>query len=171
MKKSSFPERPLGKEQWMRIIDILSWIALMFSIVLSYILNILVLDVLLSIVGWLLFTVGMYIHYLSHLAHPRAHKSIEEIDYIAQKGVYAWIRHPGYLGLTLVAFGIAIAFGSFPSIIIALILAVHYYMLACKEEKWMLKKFGIRYEEYMRKVPDRFVPIRKTLAKLRSRSI
>ncbi len=35
------------------------------------------------------------------MARPKAHKSIEEIDNIATKGIYSYIEHPGYLGLML----------------------------------------------------------------------
>jgi len=123
--------------------------------------------VILSIAGWLLFILGFYIHYLSHKEHPKAHLDTKEIDYVARHGVYAWVRHPGYLGLILAFFGLALAFGSTPALIIALALTFHHYYLAIKEEREMLKKFGKLYAEYMRKVPDRFLPIRKIVQALR----
>ena len=46
----------------------------------------------------------------------------KDIDYVARHGVYAWVRHPGYLGLILAFFGLALAFGSIPALIIALAL-------------------------------------------------
>ncbi len=111
---------------------------------------------------------GMYIHYLSHRVHPKAHRSINAIDYVATEGIYSWIRHPGYLGLILAFFGVAVAFGSIPATIIAFILAVLHYIQAIREENLMLKKFGDKYAKYVEKVPDRFIPIRKLIRILKA---
>ncbi len=138
-----------------------TWISLALGIAVGWILNLNYSNVLLSVTGWALFTLGFYIHYLSHKEHPKAHADTEDIDYVATQGVYAWIRHPGYLGLVLSFFGLALAFGSIPGLIIALLLALYHYRLAIIEEKEMLEKFGTLYAEYMKKVPDRFLPIRK----------
>ncbi len=65
-------------------------------------------------------------------------------------------------------FGVAIAFGSVPALIIAAILSAYHYQLAYKEERLMLEKFGDIYRRYMNEVPDRFLPVRRLLKKLRS---
>jgi len=89
----------------------------------------------LSIIGWSLFILGFYIHHLSHIEHPKAHLDTKDIDYVARHEVYAWVRHPSYLGLILALFGLALAFGSIPAFIIALALTFYHYYLAIKEEK------------------------------------
>jgi len=144
-----------------------TWISLIVSIIAGWLLGLNYGNVALSIVGWLLFILGFYIHYLSHKEHPKAHADIGDINYIATRGVYEWIRHPGYLGLILAFFGLALAFGSIPGLITASALMIHHYYLAVREEREMLDRFGELYAEYMRKVPDRFLPIKRIIKVLR----
>jgi len=113
----------------------------------------------------------MLIHALSHEAHPKAHKDIKDIDYVAQRGPYSWVSHPGYLGLILMSFGISVAFGNILAIFTSVLLATYYYVLAIKEEEWMLRKFGEVYAEYLRKVPDRFIPLRKIVSRAVRRAV
>ena len=78
-----------------------------------------------------------------------------------------WVRHPGYLGLILAFYGLALAFGSIPGLIAATALAFYHYYLAVKEERETLSKFGELYTKYMEKVPDRFILIRRGIRVLR----
>ena len=144
-----------------------TWVSLIVGIATGWLLGLNYSNVVLGIIGWMLFILGFYIHYLSHKEHPKAHLDTKDVNYVARHGVYAWVRHPGYLGLILAFFGLALAFGSIPALIVALALTFHHYHLAIKEEKEMLKKFSDIYAEYMRKVPDRFLPIRKITRALR----
>jgi len=73
-------------------------------------------------------------------------------------GVYARIRHPQYTGLFLIAFGEGVvhwptilSVAAFPVIVIA------YVLLARKEERQMLERFGNVYREYQKRVPM-FIP-------------
>lgn len=73
-------------------------------------------------------------------------------------GVYAHVRHPQYTGLFIIIFGegvvhwpTIVSIAAFPIIILA------YTLLARKEEKQMLEKFGDEYRDYQRRVPM-FVP-------------
>ena len=145
----------------------LTWVSLFLGVFIGFYFNLNFINVLYCATGWLLFLAGMYIHYLSHKVHPKAHEDISTIDYIATKGVYSWIRHPGYLGLALAFLGIAIAFGSIPALIVATSLTISHYLQAVKEERLMLRKFGNIYVKYMEEVPDRFIPIRKIIRILR----
>lgn len=76
----------------------------------------------------------------------------------ATDGPYRFVRHPQYTGLFLALFGEGVvhwptlfSVGLMPLIVVA------YYWLARKEEKEMLRSFGDRYRDYMRRVPM-FVP-------------
>ena len=149
---------------------ILTWCFLVAGLLIGFIFHLNFISPLCCITGWILFLIGMHIHYLSHRVHPKAHETIDEINYVATRGIYSWIRHPGYLGIMLAFFGVAIAFGSIPAIIIATILSILHYTQAVREEKLMLRKFGRTYMEYMEKVPDRFIPLRKLIRILRDRS-
>lgn len=69
-------------------------------------------------------------------------------------GVYARVRHPQYTGLFLIVFGegvvhwpTIVSVAAFPIIVFA------YTMLARKEERQMLEKFGDEYRSYQRRVP------------------
>ena len=77
---------------------------------------------------------------------------------LATEGVYARVRHPQYTGLFLILFGEGIvhwptivSVAAFPIIVAA------YALLARKEERQMLEKFGDQYREYQRRVPM-FIP-------------
>jgi protein-S-isoprenylcysteine O-methyltransferase Ste14 len=43
-------------------------------------------------------------------------------------------------------------------IIIAIIFAILHVLTALREEKNLLERFGREYEEYMRRVPWKFIP-------------
>jgi methanethiol S-methyltransferase len=69
-------------------------------------------------------------------------------------GVYARVRHPQYTGLFLIVFGegvvhwpTIVSVAAFPVIVVA------YTLLARKEERQMLDKFGDEYREYQQRVP------------------
>jgi len=87
----------------------------------------------------------------------RIHQARRE-ETLMTDGVYARVRHPQYTGLFLIVFGEGIvhwptivSVAAFPIIVFA------YTMLARKEERQMLKKFGDEYREYQRRVPM-FIP-------------
>jgi len=140
-----------------------TWLSLAIAVYIGYLYELNVEIGIAYVTGWILFTLGIYIHYLSHKEHPKAHKEIDEIDYIAVGGVYSWVRHPGYLGLILMFYGVAIAFGSIPAMAVATLLCIYHYVLALREEQQMIKKFGELYVRYMHEVPDRMIPLRRLL--------
>ena len=87
----------------------------------------------------------------------RIHRARRE-EKLMTDGVYARMRHPQYTGLFLIVFGEGIvhwptivSVAAFPIIVFA------YTMLARKEERQMLEKFGDEYREYQRGVPM-FIP-------------
>ena len=149
--------------------QLITWCSLGVSVLIGFIFDLNFTNTLCCIVGWTLFLLGMYIHYLSHKVHPKAHEDIDAIDYVTTKGPYSWVRHPGYLGLALAFFGVAIAFGSIPALIVATSLTISHCIHAVREENLMLRKFGEIYAKYMEEVPDRFIPIRKLIRVLRKR--
>lgn len=70
------------------------------------------------------------------------------------EGLYAFVRHPQYLGLFVALFGEGVvhwptlfSVGLFPLIVFA------YYRLAKREERQMLEQFGDAYRAYQRRVP------------------
>lgn len=64
-------------------------------------------------------------------------------------GPYERVRHPIYLGLSLLAMGEALAFGSWPAIaIVAAGVVPSFAWRASAEEKLLGRTFGGRYEAY-----------------------
>ena len=75
------------------------------------------------------------------------------------KGPYAIVRHPSYTGALLTYIGTGVFFGSWISLMTALILMGFAYQKRIKvEEEAMVKGFGKEYEEYRRKT-FRLIPI------------
>ncbi len=110
-------------------------------------------------VGMGLVSAGMAIHGASHAAHKQAHRRVEEIDRLATTGIYAYVRHPGYLGIILVHFGLACFFGgTLLPFLFAALSAASFYLTALREERALLERFGREYEDYMRRVRWRFIP-------------
>lgn len=63
-------------------------------------------------------------------------------------GVYAYVRHPQYLGFLTLTFGMIIQWATLPTLILWPLLVVLYFRLAKQEEKEMEAKFGKKYREY-----------------------
>lgn len=77
---------------------------------------------------------------------------------LAIEGVYTKVRHPQYTGLFMIIFGEGIV--HWPTILSVAglpIIVGAYVLLARKEERQMLQKFGDEYREYQRRVPM-FIP-------------
>jgi protein-S-isoprenylcysteine O-methyltransferase Ste14 len=68
---------------------------------------------------------------------------------IVTTGPYRLVRHPIYLGLALLAVGEALAFGSWPALMIALSGIVPTFAWRARaEEKLLSRAFGERYAVY-----------------------
>jgi protein-S-isoprenylcysteine O-methyltransferase Ste14 len=64
-------------------------------------------------------------------------------------GPYRLVRHPIYLGLALLAMGEALAFGSWPALVIALLGMVPTFAWRARAEEQLLSRtFGERYAVY-----------------------
>ena len=101
---------------------------------------------------------GSIVHGLSHKEHKQAHSKAEDIEKIVTTGIYSKIRHPGYLGLILMYLGVAFLFHNILAIVGSVILSSLQILTALAEEKYLIKKLREEYEEYMRRVPWRFIP-------------
>lgn len=77
---------------------------------------------------------------------------------LATGGVYAKVRHPQYTGLFMIIFGEGIVhWPTFVSVAAFPVIVGAYTMLARKEERQMLQRFGDEYSQYQRRVPM-FIP-------------
>ena len=67
-------------------------------------------------------------------------------------GPYRFVRHPIYLGLALLAMGQALAFGSWPALMIVLSGIVPTFAWRARAEEELLgRTFGERYADYRRR--------------------
>ena len=73
-------------------------------------------------------------------------------------GVYGFVRHPLYLGCTLMMFGAPLLVGSVVGLIITLIGMIAIIGRIIGEEKMMLEELE-GYEEYKQKVKYRLIPL------------
>ncbi len=72
---------------------------------------------------------------------------------IVNTGVYSYVRHPQYLGAILAHFAISVLLSAFYSLVLTPIMILYLYLLAWKEEKELVREFGLEYEQYQAKVP------------------
>jgi protein-S-isoprenylcysteine O-methyltransferase Ste14 len=102
--------------------------------------------------GFLIVGIGLFIEGWREVYHAR------QENRLVTNGLYAFVRHPQYLGLFIGLFGEGVvhwptifSVGLFPVIVVV------YSLLACREERAMLARFGDEYRVYMSKVPM-FIP-------------
>ncbi|KVD97068.1 isoprenylcysteine carboxyl methyltransferase [Burkholderia ubonensis] len=76
---------------------------------------------------------------------------------LAATGVYAYMRHPQYVGFVLVMFGFLLQWPTLLTLAMFPVLVYLYTRLARSEEKDSLAEFGQAYRQYMEEVP-RFIP-------------
>jgi protein-S-isoprenylcysteine O-methyltransferase Ste14 len=73
------------------------------------------------------------------------------------QGPYAWVRHPTYLGVLLLWFGLAVAYRSIAALLVACFYTAIYAVYARREETMMSAAFGEVYDDYCDRV-GRLVP-------------
>jgi len=77
---------------------------------------------------------------------------------LATGGLYAFVRHPQYTGLLLALFGEGVVhWPTIFSVALFPVIALAYVLLARREERQMLARFGDEFSAYRQRVPM-FVP-------------
>jgi protein-S-isoprenylcysteine O-methyltransferase Ste14 len=71
-------------------------------------------------------------------------------------GIYAYVRHPIYLGVILVAFGWSVAMDSVVALIVAVVYVVFYDLKSRREEAWLREQYP-QYPAYAART-KRFIP-------------
>lgn len=114
---------------------------------------------LISIIfGIVLIVMGFFIRRAASSINRRYRHPSEKIEKIATTGIYSKIRHPCYTGFILYYLGCFFIFGFLSMFAPIILFSYVFYDSATKEEKFLIEKFGKDYEEYMKKVPYRFIP-------------
>jgi len=83
---------------------------------------------------------------------------VKEEHQLIRSGPYAIVRHPIYSGFMLATLGTAIAFGEWSGLIAFLLIAIAWGYKASLEERVLVERFGLEYEQYRRKV-KRLIPL------------
>jgi protein-S-isoprenylcysteine O-methyltransferase Ste14 len=86
--------------------------------------------------------------------------TITEVEHheLIEKGLYRFIRHPGYLGQLIIFFGISLALSNWLSILLMMIPVISGYIYRIHtEEQFMIKQFGDTYLSYRGKA-KRLIP-------------
>ena len=76
---------------------------------------------------------------------------------VVSRGLYAWIRHPQYLGLGIAGLGLLLYWPRFIILVLYLTMLFVYYLLARNEESRMEKQFGDFYRNYKAQI-SMFLP-------------
>jgi len=89
---------------------------------------------------------------------------------LARGGLYDLVRHPQYTGLFLALFGEGVVhWPTFFSVAVFPVIVLAYALLARREERQMIARFGDEYRAYQREVPM-FIPRRKDWRQFLGRS-
>lgn len=98
--------------------------------------------------GAILMLIGMFIIIVGWIKLYRSTKK----DGLVTDGIYAYSRHPQYLGFILIVLGWFFGWPTIITVVLAPIL-LYYYIKVCKtEEKEMEKEFP-EYNDYKKNVP------------------
>jgi len=81
-------------------------------------------------------------------------------DELVTTGLYAYVRHPQYLGFLTLTLGMIVQWTTLPTLLMWLLLVTLYLRLAKQEEKEMEAKLGEKYRKYKSKV-SMLLPIPK----------
>lgn len=79
---------------------------------------------------------------------------------LATSGIYAYVRHPQYVGFILVMFGFLLQWPTLLTLAMFPVLVVMYVHLARTEEREALREFGDTYRAYTARVPGFFPRLR-----------
>ena len=82
-------------------------------------------------------------------------------------GIYAYARHPQYTGLFLVIIGFLVQWPTLLTVLMAPVLLYAYVHLAMVEERRAEAEFGEPYNDYVRKTPAFFPPLKQWKAFLK----
>ena len=82
---------------------------------------------------------------------------------IVSSKIYSIIRHPQYFGGLLAHIGISFMLSSLFSLIFTPLVILLNFLVAWKEEKELIKEFGIEYENYKERVPMFFPKLKKKI--------
>ena len=100
--------------------------------------------------GWIILAFGIVFLLWSSKSRKKGHA--EGIGPV-ESGMYAFVRHPEFLGHILIISALVIISQHWISLIVGAILIVLLCLAMIEEEKRNMEKFGNAYKDYMKRVP------------------
>ena len=104
--------------------------------------------------GWVVLAFGVIFLFWSSKSRKKGHVegSIGR-EFLVESGMYAFVRHPEFLGHILIIFALVIISQHWISLIVGAILIILLCLAMIEEEKRNIEKFGDAYRDYMKRVP------------------
>jgi protein-S-isoprenylcysteine O-methyltransferase Ste14 len=107
-------------------------------------------DAYLARFGHIPITLGISISLLSLVLVWHSWRELyRSTEPVVASGIYAHIRHPQYVGLTLFAFGWLLHWPTVPALVLFPFIAGAYGLASLREEAWMLEHFPLEYRAYV----------------------
>jgi len=100
--------------------------------------------------GWIIIAFGIIFLLCSSKSREKGHA---EGSGLVESGMYAFVRHPEFLGHILIISALVIISQHWISVIVGAILIVLLCLAMIEEEKRNMEKFGNAYMDYMKRVP------------------
>jgi protein-S-isoprenylcysteine O-methyltransferase Ste14 len=113
-----------------------------------------------QIISWILLILSILvavIGFQTFYSRGKPKDQMEDTSRLITNGLYKYIRHPMYLSLILVGFGVLAKDCGYLQWLFAVINFVAIILTAKAEEKEMMVKFGDDYREYMKRT-KMFIP-------------
>jgi len=110
----------------------------------------------LQYISIIFFISGIFFILSSFISLKRIGKPItglEDTTTMIHKGIFKTIRHPLYLGLSIVTVGFLFTYQAIVLVIIGIIAITLFYIASKVEDNYNIKKFGQVYTDYIIKVP------------------
>jgi len=98
--------------------------------------------------GWIILAFGIVF-----LLWSSGSRKKEREEGIVESGMYAFVRHPEFLGHILIIFALIIISQHWISLIVGAVLVALLCLAMIEEEKRNIEKFGDAYRDYIRRVP------------------
>ena len=95
--------------------------------------------------------------YLVSKSHKAVLEQVRDPLVLVDSGVYAWVRHPMYLGTMLFCLALIFVSASLVSIVVLIGFFVFYDRMATYEEKSLIEILGERYVDYKKRV-SKWIP-------------
>jgi protein-S-isoprenylcysteine O-methyltransferase Ste14 len=94
--------------------------------------------------------------YLVSKSHKAVLEQVTNPPKLVDSGVYAWVRHPMYLGTLLFCLAFVFFSASIASIVILVVFFIFFNRMATYEEKSLIGILGEEYIEYQKRVSKWF---------------